>query len=961
MKSTSFSRTAIGAVALVLCLLALPGMVVAQSTGGDLNGKVVDANKAPLPGVTVTATNKDTGLKRSDTTGADGGFRMPSLPAGAYTVNADLTGYGTVAVEDVVINVASSRTLEVTLAQSTVQETVTVVDEAPLVAATPSMGTVVSQAELKNLPLNGRQFANVAVLAPGTSLNVNADPTKPGQLTVALNGGSGRNVNYVIDGGDNTDDTIGGALQNFNLEAVQEFKIQTAQYKAEFGRSTGGVLSVVTKSGTNDLKASGYEYYRDKSLNSESTSEKNSGSGKGDYRRDQYGGSIGGPIVKDKVHFFATYEKNKQSTLDSINTSGLFPQFDGPFPHPFQDELATAKVSADINAAQLLQVRYGYQKNSDIYGLNGTTLPSGLGTILNKYKSMLASHTAQIGSNALNEFTFQYTTFSNTIAAASSDPNLAFPNGVVGGQNPNTPQSTDQTKYQYKDDFSWSTDLGGHRHDWKAGVAYVNEPKLGGSIGGPATQYALLTNDPNGKVTSITQLGGNSFFSTPVKQYGAYLQDDWYASDRLTFNFGIRYDLNKGFDLDQRSSLLWQRLSTQTQYNDPYLRAFQGGKGGVLKNDTNNIAPRLGFSFALDTKSSLRGGVGRFYDFPYTNATILFPAISVQTLFGTTYFLSGNAIDPAVKNADGSYFHVGQPLPAAGQLGLVPSPGDVASPNIKTPYSDQISLGYSREVSPWLGINVEAITVRYKDLPYRMRGNVKLDANGNPQAAQRFPGAGNFRVWQGDGHAQYDGLNLGFRIRQPKFELQGFYTLSKAEGNVTSGADEFRLFNNKDQNFSGPGGSRDASLDATNTDCHKCNGPLYSDARHRVTIGGTYHAPWKLEISGFVRYHSGIPYTKFAPGLVDINGDGFRNDLAPGVDHVNSGRADSFSQFDVRLSREFAVFGDLAIEGIVDGFNVFNAKNGARPNELGVNSRFAGDALQGEQQLIQLGLRLRWK
>src|SRR5436190_4756033 len=216
MKKNPLYRSALAVAALALCLLALPGTLLAQSSGGDLTGKVVDSAKAALPGVTVTATNKDTGFKRVDTTDADGAFRLPSLPVGTYSVLADLAGYGTVNVDEVVINVASSRSLEITLSQSTVQETVTVVDEAPLVATAPSIGTVISQSELKSLPLNGRQFANVAVLAPGTSLSYNGDPTKPGQLTIALNGGSGRNVNFIIDGGDNTDDTIGGALQNYN-------------------------------------------------------------------------------------------------------------------------------------------------------------------------------------------------------------------------------------------------------------------------------------------------------------------------------------------------------------------------------------------------------------------------------------------------------------------------------------------------------------------------------------------------------------------------------------------------------------------------------------------------------------------------------------------------------------------------------------------------------------------------
>src|SRR4030095_709053 len=153
--------------------------------------------------------------------------------------------------------------INIDMSPSTVEETITVTAEAPLVQTAPAIGTVVSEEQLENLPLNGRQFANLAILAPGTSLAYNSDPTKPGQLTIALNGGIGRNVNFLIDGGDNTDDTIGGALQNFNLESVQEFNIQTQQYKAEYGRSTGGVLTVVTKTGTNKISGAAWGFFRD--------------------------------------------------------------------------------------------------------------------------------------------------------------------------------------------------------------------------------------------------------------------------------------------------------------------------------------------------------------------------------------------------------------------------------------------------------------------------------------------------------------------------------------------------------------------------------------------------------------------------------------------------------------------------------------------------------------------------
>src|SRR3954452_10530414 len=266
---TSAMRFAVAALLLLAWGLALLPAAQAQTTGGTLIGRVQDkSGGGALPGATVNATQKETGLTRNTVTESDGTYRLPSLPVGSYTVQVELNGFATVTVENVTINVATQREINVDLSASTVAETINVVAEAPLVQPTPAVGAVVDQKQLENLPLNGRQFANLAILAPGTNLAYNSDPTKPGQLTVALNGGIGRNVNYVVDGGDNMDDTIGGALQNFNLESVQEFNIQTQQYKAEYGRSTGGVLTVVTKSGTNNFSGSGWGFFRDKQLNS---------------------------------------------------------------------------------------------------------------------------------------------------------------------------------------------------------------------------------------------------------------------------------------------------------------------------------------------------------------------------------------------------------------------------------------------------------------------------------------------------------------------------------------------------------------------------------------------------------------------------------------------------------------------------------------------------------------------
>lgn len=949
-------------------LAVLPRTASAQGSGGGLTGRVLDDKKSPLPGVTISATQKETGLNRVTTTTTDGTFHLGGLPVGLYNVSAELAGFATVNVQEVKVTVATERAIEVTMTQSKMSESITVVDEAPLVQTTAAIGTVVDQRELENLPLNGRQFANLATLAPGTQLSVNADPTKPGQQTIALNGGSGRNVNFLVDGGDNTDDTIGGALQNFNLEAVQEFKIQTAQYKAEYGRTTGGVLSVVTKSGTNKLAGSAYGFFRDKSLNSETTTEESSGSGKQAYKRDQYGASIGGPIVQDKLHFFATWEKTQRNTAYSIDTNGVLPDLDGKsIPIPFTDELGTAKLSYDISAKQYLQVRYGYQKNSDKYGASPVAAPSALGTVTNDYKSLLIGHTWQIGSDSLNEILFQYTKFDNEITADSNEPAIAFPSGVVEGQNINTPQATRQTKYQFKDDFSWSQTIGGHRHDFKAGLNYINEPVLEGDFStGTTGQYTLSAPNVNAPVTLITINGGFNGQKTPIKQYNGYVQDDWYASNRLTINLGLRYDLWTGYDLDQRNNPIWQVLSTQTTYNnESYLRDFQGGKGGVLKNDTNNYGPRVGATYDLtgDGKHLLRGGWGIYYDFPYTNATILFPASAVQSNFGLIY---QNSDPNGIKNPDGTFFHPGQTLPPNQLKPGPPVPNEIASPTLATPESTQTSLGYSWEVNNSLGFNIEGVDIHYRDLPFRFKANPNLDADGNPMATSRFPQFGNFRIWYGNGQAKYDGLNIGMHARMKNFQFQGFYTYSTTDGNVLAGADEFRLTDAGHQPDLVGGGRRDQSLDPLNPLCSACFGPLDTDARHKVTLSGVYQAPLGFNISGIFRYRSAEPYSLLVS--TDPNHDGDTIDLAPGVSHVNSARGESFSQFDLRVSKAFTFGGHVTAELIAEVFNVFNAKN---PNIIGnlydpntgaligrQTNAYAGDPLQGEQRLGQLGLRI---
>ena len=948
---------------LVLAACMLPAAMQAQTATGSLGGTVTDGT-APLPGVTLTINNADTGFTRTTTTAANGAFKFFSLPAGNYLLKAELPGFATVTVEKLNIAIATDRTLEITMKQSKVAEQVTVTAEAPLIASTPAIGTVVSQEELQTLPLNGRQFANLGVLAPGTTLSYNNDPTKPGQLVIALNGGTGRNVNYLIDGGDNTDDTIGGALQNFNLEAVQEFKIQTMQYRAEYGRSSGGVLTVVTKTGSNDFHGSAFGFFRNESYASQTHSEELAGIGKQPYDRKQYGASFGGPIVKDKVHFFATFEQTKANTSYTVDSSGIYPELDGTsVPTPFNDQLATAKVTYDINAKQYLQVRYGYQKNDQKYGQGPLAAPNNLGTTTNKYNSILAGWTAQLSSETLNEFVFQYSKFNNTILPDSTEPYLYYPSGFGYGQNINTPQSTNQTKYQYRDDFSSSKEIAGRSHDFKGGVVFINEPTLGGDFtSGTSGQYSMIAGPAGGPtwvVSDITKYGGFSGDNTPVKQYTVYFQDTWRVSSQFTVDLGLRYDYYDALHLDQTTNPIWQTLSTQTKYNESYLQDFQGGKGGVIENSKNGWAPRIGVTWDVTGNGAhiLRAGVGRFFDMPYSNATILFPAMAVQSNYGVVY----NNNDPnGIKNTDGTYFQPGQPLPPNQLPGAdISPPNEIASPTLKPPYSDQASLGYSWQVNNWLGFNFDAVSAKYRDLPFRFRANPIDPTTG----VRRFPDFASFRMWYGKGFADYSGANIGIRVRGEKFELQGFYTYSKVTGNILAGADEFRITSIDYQ----PDlrAVRDQSVNPYDPTCSgPCTGPLNTDATNRVTLSATYQLPVGFTVSGVFRYRSATPYTEWAGA--DLNGDGYTFDLAPGVSHVNTRRGSSFSQLDLRVSKQFWFAKDIGLEILAEVFNVLNSTNPAGyvgnvlASNYGQPTTYSGDPLQGEQRMLQLGARVQF-
>ncbi len=985
-------RRIIAALMVVGLFSATP--LIAQQTTGNVTGRVVDDQGAAVPGVTVTAKNPQTGFSRAEVSDTEGVYRLNALQVGTYDIVAELQGFSKVESKGIVVNVGQTLDINLTLKVANVSETVTVTGETPLIeTSSSSVGGVVDIKRIESLPLNGRQFANLAATIPGVGLGFHSDPTKSTQYAPQINGGAGRNVNYQIDGGDNNDDTVGGLLQAYPLEAIQEFNFVTQRFKAEYGRSNGGVMNIVTKSGTNNLSGSFFESFRDKSMNARTETEKIANTDKQDYRRNQFGGSLGGPILKDKAHYFAAYERTQQDTTQTVNTKGLLPVQDGSYAVPYRENLFTGKASATLRGGQYLSVRYGYNNNKNPYDAAPNHTVDNWGDSTNKFNSINVNHNWALPGNRLNEFIFQYADFSNHIASRSSAPNETFPNGVQTGANINTPQSTEQKKYQFRDDFSWHvTGKGGLGHDFKAGVNFINEPHLFITFNTAkgAIVNTHLTNDVNGPIQTVTLSDGDSSANVPTKQFGTYIQDDWRPSDRLTVNLGLRWDYVTGYQFDQSQ-------------NPNYVAIVNAAKAGLLngivglenfalspENDKNNYQPRIGAAWDVhgNGKDVVRAGWGVYNDFGYTNSNVLFAAGDAMGQgFGQIF----NAdVATGIRNPDGSFYRAGQPLSNIQSQNTVtpggkPLFGQYVDPRLQQPYTKQTNAGWSHELMGNTVVAIDYVNAIGDDLNFRPRLNQLIGDGSTLRRIGRLvptlsPNSSSNRPTVSRGHSEYNALITSVKRRMTNgLDLTASYTLSSGKSNIGNASDELNTANIQDPNnpFDDP----------------RQFGPnLTTDARHRFNASAVWQAPWGITVAPFFLFRSALPV--YLIDGRDLNLDGDINDI-PAVAYravsydkdthtmqikedgdcktVNCGRYLAQSQVNVRLSKSFRLGGSMRIEAIADLFNVFNALNpgiGTSSNRRLINpttgaadptllqpTSFSGDAQRPEQRVGQLGFR----
>jgi hypothetical protein len=970
----------------LVMLLAMALPAAAQQTTGNITGRVLDDQGAAVPGATVTATSTQTGFVRTDVSDSEGIYRLNALPVGTYDVVTELQGFTRVEQKGLVVNVGQNIELDVALKVAQLAETITVTGESPLISTTSSsVGQVVDVARIESLPLNGRQFANLAATVPGVGLGFHSDPTKSSQFSPQINGGNGRNVNYQIDGGDNNDDTVGGLLQAFPLEAIQEFNFVTQRFKAEYGRSNGGVLNVVTKAGTNDFRGSWFTLMRDKALNATTFSETINHLPKQEYRRYQFGGSFGGPILLNKAHFFAAFERTQQDTKQAVNTLGLFPSEDGIYDTPIRENLFTGKLTANLSQAQYLSVRYGRNDNSQPYNAGLRNAPSAWSTSKNEFNSINANHNFVVGQAKLNEFIFQYADFSNHIPLSSPNPYLLFPNGVIAGAAPATPQTTEQTKWQFRDDFTWTmSGMGGIAHDFKAGASWIHEPHLYITFnGGTAPQLTMASNDINGPVQTVTINGGAADVNIPMDLYALYVQDDWKVTDRMTVNLGLRWDYVQGVQIDQSRNpnfLTLQAAGRAGRFNGLYGGALDAF-GDEPREDKDNIQPRLGMVYDVggDGRNVVRAGWGVYTDFGYTNSNVLFAALDAVGGSGQVFFVNNAA---GIRKADGTLYRASDPITSITHLNeanpnIPPLGGQVVSPDLEQPYTYQTNLGWSHQLTESTAVQADYVRVQGRDLNIRYRPNVIDPATGRRMLADLplNPNTFSIRTAVSLGESDYQAMILGVRRRLSKgLDFTASYTLSTAESTIGTANDEL------DQNY---------IQDVNQPLAAVQNAPgIRTDARHRVSISAVVQAPWGIQVAPFFLYRSALPIFTFE-GL-DFNRDSNVNDITPraykytglnddgtatfeetgACESVNCSRRAPFSQLNVRFSKSFSIGGHMRLEAIGEVFNMLNAKNpatGLTTRRLSAGgaplasfmqpTAFAGDFQQPEQRVGQIGFR----
>src|SRR6266550_948172 len=903
----------------VLALSLGRGNVFAQATASvAIQGTITDKSGAVVSGVQVVAKNKATDLTRTTTTSETGYYRFELLPVGTYTVAVSKSGFGTV-TQSVETLIGQTATVNAQLSPGATSEVIEVTSEAPLVdQLKTSVSQNITPSEVEELPLLGRDVANLAYLAPGVKATDSYDPTKNRYAILSVNGQSGRNVNVTINGVDNKDNTVGGPVMQLPLEAVQEFVISTQRFSAANGRSEGAAINLITKAGSNKYHGSAFGFFREQQFNAANVFEQQSGQ-KGPYSRQFFGGSVGGPVVRDKLFGFFAFERQREQTsisedpkalseLQIAKTAGLAADPSAIIARPFYENRYNGRLDYRLNDHETAYVSYTSQANNSLNDQSSQTGDLTEGNFTKNHLQAANFTLNSVLSNTLvNSFLAGYQYWNNLIDSTLKVPLVTFPGGSSFGTNGNVPQQSYQRKFQFRDDITKTHG----RHTFGAGIDYIYNPRLGGFFESNSTLEVDFKADPSiiaantgglypqgfatpGAVIGMAASAGNPYFDMPggTKQLGLYFQDDWRVTKRLTLNLGVRWD--KDFNLVGASAIAKSRT---------YLELLAiGSPFAVLAHDDNkDFSPRVGFAYDLtgQAKHILRGGYGLYYGNIFQNIPLFMIQHANPTIYQGLFSLtSPTDVVPGTGITLGNWRYGVDPSPT------IPPPlsslvggatGRLMDPTYRNPVSQQFNFGYQ-----WAATKNSVVEIEYvHELGLHENKTVNInphipvlgvDGSGNPTilsdarplaaafAAAGVPVLGRVMDEQSVNRSRYDGLNFSYRQRMTKyFSLNANYTLSRAvgwgiESGGADGSSSFRNYPHDPLNIWDP---RDF-------------GPTDNDERHHVSLSGIVKMPWGFQVSPILSYGSARPIDLRSGFDVLDRGSGYsRPVIVPNGDPTN--------------------------------------------------------------------------
>jgi carboxypeptidase family protein/TonB-dependent receptor-like protein len=696
-------------------------------TAATVQGAVSDDQGLVLPGVTVTVLNPDTGFTRSLITDERGWYRAAALPPGTYRLTAELPGFAKTERANVSIALGQELTVNLTMKVATLAETVQVTGGAPLVeTSSNTLGTTVSRAQLDSLPVPGRDFTSLAQTAPGITGVGGGGVNAGGQLS--------RNNSYRIDGMSNDNDILASPRGGLSLEAVREYVVVANQFSAEYGDASGAIVSVVTRSGTNQVKGRGFLFHRNEKLDAQDPFSKAQGSGLAPFSQKRFGAFVGGPLVRDRAHYFGTYEGLRLDQT-SVITSPLVPVSEREVPNPSKGDQYFGRTDYRLsgNHSMFFRYRLDSQKefNSGVGGLN--TIERGVDSV-NRNQDGVFSHTGILSARVLNEVRVQFGRhFADNIVHMPLDsPTINRPSGNFGKPS-NQPQGRTEDRWQIVDNFSYSRNT----HNFKAGIDYSRiraNSYFNNNTGGTfqfSTDRPFDVNDLSTYPTQYTQNIGDPKLHRENDLYGVFAQDSWRVISNLTLNYGLRYDRETAFK-----------------------------KATGAEDSKTNFAPRFGFAWDPfgDQKTVVRGGGGIYYSKVFLNIT--------GNIMLARRFVGVTIVNP------------GFPDPYSRGPAAPPSkPSTTVAPaEVQTPVTRQVSVGVKRELRGGFAASVDFVNSRGRNL-YNAP-----DVNAPDPVTGIRPNPDFLRIteYQTTGHSWYDGLLLGIERRSGRGPQVGIsYTLSK--------------------------------------------------------------------------------------------------------------------------------------------------------------------------------------